>query len=131
VAEIARALRPGGAALVMTNSMRHLEELNALLDPVGGDRPVARAYFRFSAESGASELEAHFASVERHDARAELVVTDAQAVVDYAASGWALADARGSDRAKFLREVERRTLERIEADGAFRIRVEVACFVCR
>jgi ubiquinone/menaquinone biosynthesis C-methylase UbiE len=131
VSEIVRVLRPGGTALVLTNSTRHLEELNALLDTTDGVRPFARAYTRFSAESGASELEAHFASVERHDARAELVVTDAQAVVDYAASGWALGVAPDKERAEILRAVERRTLERIEADGAFRIRVEVACFVCR
>jgi hypothetical protein len=59
------------------------------------------------------------------------VVTDAQAVVDYAASGWSIAAAPGDAREAMLREVERRTLERIAADGAFRIRVEVACFVCR
>jgi hypothetical protein len=68
--------------------------------------------------------------VERHDTRAELVVTDAQAVVDYAASGWALADRLDGERVEMLREVERRTLEHIASDGAFRIRVEVACFVC-
>jgi len=130
IAEIARVLRPGGKALVMTNSVRHLEELNALLDVAGGDRPFARAYTRFSAESGGAELQSHFGSVVRHDAHAELVVTDAQAVVDYAASGWALAAAPERQRADLLRDIERRTLEHIAADGAFRIRVEVACFVC-
>jgi ubiquinone/menaquinone biosynthesis C-methylase UbiE len=129
IAEMARVVRPGGTVLVMTNSTHHLEELNALLTDAG-QRPFARAYMRFSAESGGPELQAHFSSVERHDARAELVVTDAQAVVDYAASGWALADRLDDERAEMLREVEHRTLERIGSDGAFRIRVEVACFVC-
>jgi ubiquinone/menaquinone biosynthesis C-methylase UbiE len=131
VAEIARVLAPGGTALVLTNSVHHLEELNALFDAVSGDGPSVRAYLRFSAELGASELECHFASVDRHDARAELVVTDEQAVVAYAASGWTLADTRDGARAQLLAEIERRTRERIAVDGAFRIRVEVACFVCR
>jgi ubiquinone/menaquinone biosynthesis C-methylase UbiE len=130
VSEMARVLRPEGAAFVLTNSVHHLEELNALLVAASG-LPVGRAYMRFSAESGAPELKAHFRSVERHDARAQLVVTEAQAVVDYAASGWTIGAAPAEQRAELLREVERRALERITTDGAFRIRVEVACFVCR
>jgi ubiquinone/menaquinone biosynthesis C-methylase UbiE len=131
VAELRRVLAPGGVALVLTNAEAHLEELNSLISTAGGARPFARAYLRFSAESGASELEAHFASVERHDARSQLVVTDAQAVVDYAASGWAVAAATDDSRQEILGEIERRTLERIRVDGALRIRTEVACFVCR
>jgi ubiquinone/menaquinone biosynthesis C-methylase UbiE len=127
--EMARVVHPGGTVLLMTNSTHHLEELNSLLVDAG-QRGFERAYLRFSAESGATELRAHFSSVERHVARAELVVTDAQAVVDYAASGWA-AVAPDAARTEMLREVERRTLEHIESDGAFRIRIEVACFVCR
>jgi SAM-dependent methyltransferase len=131
VAEMARVLRPGGAALVVTNSQHHLEELNALLGEAAGDRPFERAYMRFSAESGAPELLEHFSSVERHDARGELVVTEAQAIVDYAASGWALVTAPDGARARILGEIERRARQRIAADGAFRIEVAAACFVCR
>ena len=131
VSEMARVLRPRGAAVVVTNSAHHLEELNALVEAALPESPSVRAYLRFSAESGASELDAHFASVVRHDDRAELVVTDAQAVVDYAGSGWTIAAAPRERRAEVLHEVERRVLDRIAADGAFRIRVEVGCFVCR
>jgi len=131
IAELRRVVRPGGVVLALTNSVRHLEELNTLLDAAGNGRPFARAYTRFSSESGAPELGAHFDAVERHDVRSELVVTEVQPVVDYAASGWALAAARDSERDAILRAVERRTAEIIAADGAFRIRTDVGCFVCR
>lgn len=130
IAELRRVLAPGGVALAVTNATPHLEELNSLISAAGGDQPFARAYARFSSESAAPELRTCFASVERHDARSQLVVTDAQAVVDYAASSWTMAS-RDGERTAILREVERRTLERISTDGAFRIRTDVGCFVCR
>jgi ubiquinone/menaquinone biosynthesis C-methylase UbiE len=131
LAEFHRVLAPGGVVLAVTNAAAHLEELNALISAAGGDRPFARAFTRFSSESATSELRACFGSVERHDLRSQLVVTDAQAVVDYAASSWTVAVARDGERTAILREVERRTLERIATDGAFRIRTDVGCFVCR
>jgi SAM-dependent methyltransferase len=129
--EITRVLRTRGVALFVTNSVRHLEELNALLNVAGGDVSFERAYARFSSESGARELGRHFATVERHDMRGELVVTEVQPIVDYAASGWALTAAPDDRRASVLREVERRVTEIIAAEGAFRIRTDVGCFVCR
>jgi ubiquinone/menaquinone biosynthesis C-methylase UbiE len=129
--EVRRVLRPGGVALVLTNSVRHLEELNALVDGSGGDRPFARAYERFSSESGEPELRRHFSSVERHDSRAELVITGVRPVVDYAASEWSLVAATDDARGAVLAEVGRRVAARIASDGAFRVRVEVGCFVCR
>lgn len=131
IAEIRRVLAPDGVALVVTNAEAHLAELNALISSAGGDRPFARAYMRFSSESGEAELGEHFATVERHDARSQLVVTDAQAVVDYAASGWALAAALDAERTRILGDIERTTQEHIATDGAFRIRTDVGCFVCR
>lgn len=136
LSEIRRALRPGGIALALTNSHRHLEELNRLIgavlhDLMGAERTMPRAYLRFSSESGDAELQHHFASVERHDARRELVVTEVEPIVAYVASMGSVATPVGDDPGPVLREVERRARAVIEADGAFRIRTDVGCFVCR
>lgn len=136
ISEIRRVLRPDGVALALTNSRLHLVEMNELIGDVvhevlGAQRTVERAYWHFSSESGDRELRRHFASVTRHDARSELVVTEVQPVVDYVASGWALALAPDGDQKRVLRGVERRARAAIERDGAFRIRTDVGCFVCR
>ncbi|MDP9333701.1 MAG: class I SAM-dependent methyltransferase [Actinomycetota bacterium] len=135
ISEMRRVLLPDGVVLVLTNSRRHLQEMNALIGDVAhevlGRRNPERAYWRFSSESGDEELRRHFASVTRHDARSELVVSEVQPIVDYVASGWSLAMAPDGGRESVLREVERRSRAVIEADGAFRIRTDVGCFVCR
>jgi ubiquinone/menaquinone biosynthesis C-methylase UbiE len=136
LSEIRRALRPGGIALALTNSHRHLDELNRLIgavlhDLVGAERVAPRAYLRFSSESGAAELQHHFASVERHDARSELAVTEVEPILAYVASMGSVATPMRDDPRQVLREVERRARAVIEADGAFRIRTDVGCFVCR
>ena len=136
ISEIRRVLLPDGVALVLTNSRLHLDEMNALIGDVvhevlGGQRKAPRAYRRFSSESGDEELRRHFASVTRYDARSELVVSEVQPIVDYVSSGWSLASAPDGGRENVLREVERRARAVIDADGAFRIRTDVGCFVCR
>jgi ubiquinone/menaquinone biosynthesis C-methylase UbiE len=136
ISEIRRVLRPGGVALALTNSQRHLEELNALVGSVlhaitGADPTALHAYLRFSSESGAEELQRHFTAVDRHDARSELVVTEVQPIVDYVASMGSVGAPIRGDAGPVLREVEQRVRALIEADGAFRIRTDVGCFVCR
>jgi ubiquinone/menaquinone biosynthesis C-methylase UbiE len=136
ISEMRRLLSPDGVVLVLTNSCRHLEEMNTLIGDVvrevlGSRQNPERAYWRFSSESGEEELRRQFTSVTRYDARSELVVTEVQPIVDYVASGWSLALAPDDARESVLHEVERRTRAIIEAEGAFRIRTEVGCFVCR
>jgi ubiquinone/menaquinone biosynthesis C-methylase UbiE len=136
IAEMRRVLRPGGVALALTNSHLHLEELNQLLstvlrDVVGSAPESMRGYLTFSSESGAPELRRHFASVERHDVRSELVVTEVEPIVAYVASMGAVAGPVSDAVGAILREVDRRARAMIEADGAFRIRTDVGCFICR
>ncbi|MDQ1477141.1 MAG: hypothetical protein QOE62_2370, partial [Actinomycetota bacterium] len=134
IAEFRRVLRPDGVALALTNSHRHLAELNemvgSLLYEIDGTDPASlRAYLRFSSESGEAELRRHFASVVRHDVESTLVVTDAEAIIAYVASMGSIA--RAPSGGAILQEVERRTHAVIAREGAFRIRTEVGCFVCR
>ena len=58
-------------------------------------------------------------------------VSEVQPIVDYVSSGWSLASAPDGGRESVLCEVERRARAVIDADGAFRIRTDVGCFVCR
>jgi ubiquinone/menaquinone biosynthesis C-methylase UbiE len=134
IAEFRRVLRADGVALALTNSHRHLAELNEMVGSVlyeidGTDPASLRAYLRFSSESGEAELRRHFASVVRHDVESTLVVTDAEALVRYVASMGSTA--RAQSGGAILQEVERRSRAVIDREGAFRIRTEVGCFVCR
>jgi SAM-dependent methyltransferase len=135
LSEIRRVLRPDGVALALTNSRRHLEELNAMIgavvhDVTGRHPGSVRAYLSFSSESGEPELHRHFAEVERHDLRSELVVTEVEPIVAYVASMSAVATFDGTTARRILREIEDRACAVIDTDGAFRIRTDVGCFVC-
>jgi SAM-dependent methyltransferase len=136
IAEIRRVLCPGGTALFLTNSDTHLAELNAMVasavdDIAGIGSGGRRAYVGFSSESGAPELERHFASVERHDVRSQLVVTEVEPMVAYVSSmGWIM-HATPELTGSVLDEIARRTRAAIDETGAFRTRTDVGCFVCR
>lgn len=136
IAEMRRVLRPGGVALAVTNARDHLDALNELVadvlqDLFGGERRNVRAYLRFSAESGLPELQASFASTERHDLTSTLEITDAAAVVAYVASMSETARLNERGGGAVLDEVGSRVRAIIERDGAFRVGTHVACFVCR
>lgn len=75
LAELARVLRPGGKLIAVTVSLRHLEELRAL---IGVDSVVEGL---FNSETGEASLLRHFSGVERHDTEITAVVRD-RAVLD-------------------------------------------------
>ena len=137
VAELRRVTRPGGVLVVCTNSESHLREFDSLLDEsataVTGDehRAIGMLLVTHTLENGAPVLEAAFGTVERHDFVSELVVTDVEPLVNYAASMRAFLSDRDDEVAAILDEVRRRAQARIDRDGAFRIRTHSGCFVCR
>jgi ubiquinone/menaquinone biosynthesis C-methylase UbiE len=78
LAEIARVLEPGGALVAVTNSVRHLEELRALVGT------MHREYERhFNAQNGEALLLRHFGNVERTDAELVAVVRERATLVAY------------------------------------------------
>jgi SAM-dependent methyltransferase len=139
IAEIRRIVRPGGVALVLTNSESHFRELDQLLiesavATVGVSRVRGRASLTlFATEHGGAELEAAFADVRFHPFRSELVLDQVAPVVAYARSmsTWVVDDGRDRELVAMLDELERRVGETIAADGAFRITTACGCFVCR
>jgi SAM-dependent methyltransferase len=79
--EISRVLRSGGYLIAVTNSVRHLEELWAL---VGRERrPEA---LPFTAENGAEILSRYFCDVDRRDATGTVTSADRSAASSYIAS---------------------------------------------
>jgi SAM-dependent methyltransferase len=129
-AELRRVLRAGGTALVLTNSLDHVRELDELVADVAGHRP-ARAMYAFTTEHGAGVLRTAFDRVEAHLLRGALDVTDPDAVVGYVSSISGLYDLVEEARyAEVLDEVRARVTAAIERDDAFVVTTATGCFVC-
>ncbi len=77
LAEIARVLVPGGALVAVTNSLRHLSELRALLRYPKGQEEA------FNRENGAELLSPRFRHVARRDADVTVTVRDRAKLVAY------------------------------------------------
>ncbi len=137
LAEIRRVLRPGGVALVLTNSESHFRELDdvlmaAAVATVDESHVRSRASITlFKSESAVAELEAVFADVTQHDFAAELLVDAVEPVSAYARSMGMFVTDEADELEPVLAELERRVAETIAAEGAFRIGNACACFVCR
>jgi SAM-dependent methyltransferase len=126
VCELRRAVRPGGRALVLTNGRDAMAELSALVTEVSGN-PQERAMLAFTIEDGPDVLGRAFDSVELHELRGGVDVTEAEAVVAYVASAPGLYLVEE----EHLAEIGRRVQAIIDRDGAFSVSTVIGCFVCR
>jgi ubiquinone/menaquinone biosynthesis C-methylase UbiE len=128
IRELRRVTKPSGTVLVVTNSTEHMRELNDVVRAAAGrDLPSSRLLFKM--ETGADELRAAFAHVERHDFPSELHVTDPQAVIDYVESMKHFVSTSGNEQ--LVDDIRASVTEVIERDGLFRIQTRPGCFVCR
>jgi SAM-dependent methyltransferase len=85
LSEIARALRPGGRLVAVTNRADHLAELFALAG-------IERWELPFGGENGEELLARHFESVDRFDADGTVVFADIDMVRSYYGSSDRLAE---------------------------------------
>jgi ubiquinone/menaquinone biosynthesis C-methylase UbiE len=138
ISELRRVLRREGVALVLTNGLQHLAELDDLVaaatqEVLGREvRPMQRGQERFNVEGAPAQLEPFFDAVELHEMNSELLITEIEPLLAYVRSmrtvltqpdpaiGEAVVDA-----------VARRARARLEAEGVVRARTVVGCFVCR
>ncbi len=133
LAEIRRVLVPGGVLLAVTNGRDHFVEFDRLLGQAAGRPDFVRPSVRFSLEDSRADLERVFDHVERRDHRGQLVVTDVDPLVQFAASMRDLTFIGIDDAAwtRVLADFEAVVTERIERDGAVRITSHAGAFVCR
>lgn len=108
IAELARALRPGGRLVAATFGEDHLRELWTFL----GDEKTSAV--EFNRQNGAGPLGRHFARVERRDADGVVAFPDREAVRKYVA-----ATIRGAHLADSIPEFE----------GPYRARSRASAFV--
>jgi ubiquinone/menaquinone biosynthesis C-methylase UbiE len=138
IAELRRVLEPGGTALVLTNGVQHLAELDDIVESAtqevlgAGVRPMQRGQARFNVEGAPTQLEPCFESVELHEMNSRLRITEIEPLLAYVrsmrtvllqpdpAQGQAVVDA-----------VERRVRGQLAAEGAVHARTIVGCFVCK
>lgn len=125
VAELRRVVRPGGRALVVTNSVEHFREVDDVVASITGQPPV-RTMLSFTMENGEEVLRRSFSSVDRQVWSGVLDVTDVEAVVAYVGS---VREAYAIDDGG-LAELSRRVAAVIERDGAFEVTTASGCFVC-
>ena len=125
VAELARVLRPDGAALVATNGYGHMGAINDAIAEVFGGHGEA-LYEVFGIDTGEARLRDRFASIVWHAFDNDLVVDDPEAVVAYGLSFPPGEDATETQRVQFDAAVRRRFV-----DGRLRIRTRAGVFVCR
>ena len=138
IGELRRVLRGSGVALVLTNGMQHLAELDDLVAAATKEvlstevRPMQRGQERFNVEGAPAQLAPFFTSVELHEMNSELLITEIEPLLAYvrsmrtvlmqpdAAVGEAVVDA-----------VEGRARALLADQGVVRARTVVGCFVCR
>ena len=125
VSEMRRVLRPGGRAVVVTNSVEHFRQVDDLVASLTGTRPL-RLMLAYTMEEGEPVLRTAFDHVERHDFAGALDVPDAQAVVDYVASVREVFELDDAGLEAFGREVQ----AVIDRDGVFEITTASGAFVC-
>ncbi len=127
IAEIARALKPGGKLLAATNGDDHLRELIELAAELG--LPPHRMWKpSFTLENGAEWLARSFGRVERHDFADALAVTEAEPLVAYILSMGAAGGMATPEDVARLRDVIEARLRR---DGLIRIRKSSGAFVAQ
>ena len=128
IRELRRVTRPEGVTLVVTNSERHLREIDDLIVGAAG-RSLPSNRLAFTLESGEAELRESYRRVDRYDMPSELVITEVEPVVEYVRSMRAFVT---DDRlGPVLDEVRNGVAGKIADSGDLRVHTGAGCFVCR
>jgi SAM-dependent methyltransferase len=128
LAEIARVLRPNGAAAIATNGISNMRELFDLRRSVFGGAHGDQLSAAFTLENGRPMVEAVFATAELRTYPDILVCTNPGDVIDYLTSS-PPGDGASVSQIQALRETVAAAFERSE--GKFTVTKDVGVFLCR
>jgi ubiquinone/menaquinone biosynthesis C-methylase UbiE len=138
IAELRRVLEPGAIALVLTNGLQHLSELDDIVESAtqevlgAGVRPMQRGQARFNVEGAPPQLSQFFDSVVLHEMNSQLRITEVDPLLAYVRSMRTVLMQPDPELAQAVVDaVERRVRARLAADGEVRARTIVGCFVCK
>lgn len=126
LAEIRRVLKPTGRFYAATNGRDNLFEIRELFHHVAGNYLWGeQGQLAFHLESGEQELHQHFGTVEIIHNDDQLVVTEAQPLIDYMLSGSAGKDLTDEQKAQLAEVIE----YQIATQGAIHIQKISGLFV--
>lgn len=131
VKEMRRVLRPGGAAVAVTNAADDKPELLDLIDQAAGTpQDYRKVDTRFLLHPGLELFRQVFGGARVVDVRTVLAVPEAQPVMTYLASIRSTAEPTlGVDWDAFMQRAHRRVLDEIDASGHFVITTHAGVIV--
>ncbi len=127
VAEMARVLRPGGAALVACVGDGHLTELRQIRQEVFGEPWAEAITDTFGAAAASQVLPGAFDAVDWRPYRDRLDCRDPDDVIDYLASTPPVEDADADQHERVVRAVQARFAA---GGGRLRVSKDTGLFVC-
>lgn len=122
-------LNPGGCFCATTNSGEYMQQLQALLTEEGLEW-FSNFTDEFTLENGAEQLGRHFEKVELEVLAGQLVVPNANAVIEYVKSTASLFPEPGSVLAA-CKTIRPKIQAVIDRDGAFTISKQAGLFLCQ
>lgn len=128
IGEMARVLVPGGVALVATNGLAHLREIEDLEAQVWPDVRRSHEALRFGLENGGPLLRARFDEVELRRYQDDLTCTDAADVEAYVTSSPPGSEATPVEKAQLRAALDAAF---VAGGGVMKIGKDVGVFICR
>jgi SAM-dependent methyltransferase len=131
VKELRRVLRPGGAAVAVTNAADDKPELLDLIDRAAGtSQGYRKVDTRFLLHPGCELFRQVFGGARVVDVRTAMAIPEAQPVMSYLASIRSTAEpALGVDWDAFLQRARRLVIDEIDANGQFVITTHAGVIV--
>ena len=122
--EIERVLKPGGKLFAVTNGIKHMTELRALIQHLDPQAEASTVASLFGLENGMEQLDPFFSKIEIIPYEAHLAVTEVQPLMNYIFS-MDLSDLIATDPQPARDAIE----GEIDKNGAFHITNSVGMFI--
>lgn len=127
VSEVARVLKPNGRALIATNGLIHLQELEKLIQEVLPGYNLMESTSRFGLDNGGKILRNHFTQVDLDLYEDALWITETRPLCEYISS---LMGVKIALQPHLLEELAELIKLRIQRDGGIAIGKNSGLFIC-